>query len=178
MTAFAGAIPMLGGLSLRFVKPSDEDFLLELFMAARPWFNWSTLERDAIRTLYEQQWHITRQGTGAVYPEHLDFMVEKTGQTVAHLVVDLGYHDWRITQLEVHPLARAKGIGSDVVRGLQAGAARFMMPLTVSAMIAAQGAVRFWGRMGFGLTAETPPMLQLAWFPPGHPAAAPASQAK
>lgn len=170
MTAFSGAIPMLGGLSLRFVVPSDQDFLLELFMAARPWFNWSSLERDAIRALYEQQWRITREGTGAVYPEHLDFVVEKTGQAVAHLVVDLGLQDWRITQLEVHPLARSKGIGSDVVRSIQAGSAKFTMPLTVSVMLADPGAMRFWARMGFGLVAETPPMLQLAWFPPGHPA--------
>jgi GNAT superfamily N-acetyltransferase len=178
MTAFAGAIPMLGGLSLRFAAPSDRDFLLELFMAARPWFNWSTLDLDAIHALYEQQWKITREGTGAMYPEHLDFVVEKTGQAVAHLVVDLGYHHWRITQLEVHAQARSKGIGSDVVRSLQAAAAKFSHPLTVSAMMADPDALRFWGRMGFGAVAQAAPMLQLAWFPPGHPALAPAAQLK
>lgn len=178
MAAFAGAIPMLGGLAMRFVRPSDRDFLLELFMAARPWFNWTSLERDAIHALYEQQWQITRAGTGDVYPEHLDFLVERTGQAVAHLVIDLGYHDWRITQLEVHPLARSKGIGTDVVRSLQAAAAQSMLPLTASAMMAEPRALKFWGAAGFGVQARTPPALQLAWFPPGHPAAALQGQEK
>jgi GNAT superfamily N-acetyltransferase len=169
MTAFAGSIAMLGGLSLRFVTPKDETFLLDMFMAARPWFRWADLERDAIRALYEQQWRITREGTGATYPEHLDFVVEKTGQAVAHLVVDLGYHDWRVSQLEVHPLARGKGIGSDVVRSLQAAAGGSGLPLSVSTLMTAPHAIRFWAGLGFRLAAETPPMLQLVWLPPGRP---------
>lgn len=163
MTAFAGSIAMLGGLSLRFVTPRDEGLLLELFMAARPWFQWADMERDAVRALYEQQRQITLAGTGAVYPEHLDFMVEKTGQAVAHLVIDLGYHDWRISQLEVHPLARSKGIGSDVVRSLQAAAARSGVALSAATPMAEPRAIKFWAGLGFLLAAETPPVLQLLW---------------
>jgi len=169
MVAAASSIPMAGGLSLRFSTPADQGFLLDLFMAARPWFNWADLEPDAIRALYEQQWQIHRAGAGAAYPEHLDFVVEKTGQTVAHLLVDLGHHDWRISQLEVHPLARGKGIGSDVVRSLQAAATRPLLPLTVSTPSVLHDAVRFWGRHGFRLVAEAPPMLHLAWLPAGRP---------
>lgn len=171
MTVPTGAIPMLGGLSLRFVTPRDDDFLMLLFKAARPWFNWTTLERDAVWALYEQQMKVVRAGTGAVYPEHLDFVVEKTGQAVAHVVVDLGYHDWRITQLEVHPEARGKGIGSDIVRSLQAAAAKPRLPLTVSTLMTETRTVKFWGTLGFGLIAEMPPALHLAWLPPGRPLA-------
>lgn len=168
MTAFAGSIAMLGGLSLRFATPKDEAFLLDMFMAARPWFRWADLERDAVRALYEQQWWITREGAGAVYPEHLDFVVEKTGQAVAHLVVDLGHHDWHISQLEVHPLARGKGIGSDVVRSLQAAAGGSGLPLGVSTPMTVPHAIRFWAGRGFRLAAEVPPMLRLVWLPPGR----------
>lgn len=167
MAAFAGSIAMLGGLSLRFVTPRDEGLLLDLFMAARPWFQQTGLERDAVRALYEQQRQLTLAGTGAVYPEHLDFVVEKTGQAVAHLVVDLGHRDWRISQLEVHPLARSKGIGSDVVRSLQEAAGSSGVPLSVSTPMAEPRAIRFWAGLGFLLAAETPPVLQLLWRSPG-----------
>lgn len=133
-------------------------------MAARPWFNWVEHERDYIRFLYEDQMRITRLGNGANYPEHLDFVVEKTGQAVAHVVVDLGYHDWRITQLEVHPLARGKGIGGDIVRSLQGAAERACLPLTVSAL-SETGAPAFYAKLGFRVAGEQPPMLHMAWLP-------------
>lgn len=150
---------------MRFVRPSDENFLLDLFMAARPWFNWVDHERDYIRFLYDEQMRITRLGTGAAYPEHMDFIIERTGQAVAHVVVDLGYHDWRITQLEVHAQARGKGIGSDVVRSLQGAAIRACLPLTVSALVGTS-APAFYARLGFRLAGEQPPMVHMAWLPP------------
>lgn len=169
MAAPNGFIQMYGGLSMRFVRPNDEAFLLDMFMAARPWFNWTDLGRDQIRALYEDQLRLTRIGTGAMYPDHLDFVVEKTDQAVAHVVVDLGYHDWRVTQLEVHPLARGKGIGSDIIRSLQAAAQNGSMPLTVSTPMAQTNALAFYGRLGFGVVGEQAPMVHLAWLPPGRP---------
>jgi GNAT superfamily N-acetyltransferase len=169
MSQPVAALRLLGGLSLRPSVPADENLLLELFMAARPWFNWTDLEPDAIRFLYEEQWRINRIGVGTVYPEHLDFVVEKTGQAVAHLLIDLGYHDWRITQFAVHPKARNKGIGSDVVRSLQAAAATPLLPLTVSTAAVLTGAVRFWTRHGFRIVSDAPPVLHMAWLPAGRP---------
>lgn len=168
MGALNGSFPMCGGLSMRFSRPADEAFLLDMFMAARPWFDWTNLERDGIRALYEDQLRLTRIGTGAVYPDHLDFVVEKTDQAVAHVVIDLGYHDWRVTQLEVHPLARGKGIGSDIIRSLQAAAQNGGMPLTVSTPMIQTNALTFYGRLGFGVVGEQAPMVHLAWLPPGR----------
>ncbi|MGE5503333.1 MAG: GNAT family N-acetyltransferase [Actinomycetota bacterium] len=169
MTSFSGSLKLPGGAALRFSRPSDQDFLLKLFMAARPWFDWTTLPADGIRALYEDQMRLTRMGAGAAYPEHLDFIVERTGQDIGHLVIDLGYSDWHINFLELHPEARGKGIGRDIVQGLQAAAAGVKLPLTVSTPDFLAGAVQFYARLGFGLIFYQQPMVHLGWCPPGMP---------
>jgi len=172
MFGFAGSIQLMGGLSMRFARPTDEDFLLELFMSSRPWLDWTSHDRDFVRALYEQQYKTMRIGHESLYPEHLDFVVEKTGQAVARLMIDLGYADWRVTELEIHERARGKGIGSDLMRSLQAVAANAGMPLTLAVPMFLTKAQQFYARLGFGVVMQQPPVLQLAWYPPGHPLAA------
>ncbi len=168
MAGSSGALPLMGGLDMRPTRPADESFLLDMFMAARPWLNQAALDRDAVRALYEDQYRITRTGREGLYPEHMAFIVEKTGQAVAHLAVDLGHADWRLSQLEVHPLARGRSIGSDIVRSLQAAAAGSLMPLTVSTPMVG-GAAPFYQRLGFRVVGRQPPSWHLAWYPPGRP---------
>lgn len=172
--SFAGAFPMLGGVSLRFSTPADENFLLDMFLAARPWLVMTSDNRDFVRFLLEDQYRITLQGREGVYPEHLDFVIEKTGQAVGHLTVNLGYADWRISQLEVHPLARGKGIGRDVVRSLQAAAANAKVRLTVGTLANLQQALAFYAGLGFRVVTHAPPVVELAWLPEGMAWPAPA----
>jgi GNAT superfamily N-acetyltransferase len=160
---------MPGGIALRFARPSDQDFLLKMFMAARPWFDWTTLPPDGIRHLYEDQMRITQAGAGAHYPEHLDFIIERTGQDIGHLMIDLGYGDWHISSFELHPETRGKGLGSEVIRGLQAGCTAQKLPLTVSTLESLNGALRFYGRAGFAMIVHRSPMVHLGWCPPGVP---------
>lgn len=169
MSGISGSFQMAGGLSMRLPRPSDEAFLLDMFKGARPWIDWTSHDTDFVRHLYEEQLRITRAGMGSVYPEHLEFIVEKTGQSVAHLVVDLGYSEWRLSQLEVHPLARSKGIGSDIVRSLQAAAGNSSMPLTVAVPMILPRTLAFYARLGFLKVGEQAPMIGLAWFPPNMP---------
>jgi N-acetylglutamate synthase and related acetyltransferases len=169
MVAYQGTLPLLGGLSIRQSRPSDEDFLLGLFTDARPWLAKSHHDRDFIRMLYEQQYGAMRTGQETRYPEHLDFIVEKVGQAVGRLIIDLGRHDWRIAEVEVHRLARGKGIGSDLIRSIQGTAAQVGVPLTLSVLAAETRVHWFYFRLGFQMIANVPPMLELIWLPPGHP---------
>lgn len=166
----AGSLPLLGGLGLRPVRPTDQAFLLQLFVESRPWLAWAGLERDALQALYEQQYQALRTGLGAKYPEHLDFIVERTGQAVGRLAIDLGYADWRLSELAVVAAARGKGIGTDLVRSLQAAAGRVRLPLTLSTPMAGTNARPLYERLGFRVVAVQPPHYEMAWFPPGVPA--------
>jgi ribosomal protein S18 acetylase RimI-like enzyme len=165
----AGSIPLMGGLGLRPALPADQTFLLQLFVESRPWLSWADRDRDFLQMLYEQQYQALRAGLGARYPEHLDFIVERTGQAVGRLVVDLGYADWRISELAVVAAARGKGIGSDLVRSLQAAAGQLRLPLTLSTPMAGTNARPLYERLGFRVTAVRPPLYEMAWYPPGVP---------
>ncbi len=166
MVAYAGSIPLLGGLDLRPIRPTDQDFLLQLFVESRPWLTWAADDRDFLQALYEQQFKALRAGLETVYPEHLDFVVERTGQAVGRLVVDLGYADWRISELAIVAAARGKGIGTDLVRSLQAAAESVRLPITLSTpMVGATDGRSLYERLGFQVTAVRPPHYDMAWIP-------------
>lgn len=171
MAGITGSFTLLGGLSLRSTTPVDEDFLLQLFIDVRPWLAWAEGDRDFIRALYEQQYRVMRTGQEAIYPEHLDFIIEKTGQRVGRLVIDLGYADWRVSELQIIAKAQGKGIGSDLLRSLQKAAGSSMMPLTLSTPMYWFSALQFYQQLGFCVMANDPPYYHMAWFPPGHPMA-------
>ena len=169
MASQTGSLPLFGGLGLRPIRPSDQDFLLQLFIESRPWLSWADTDRDVLQALYEQQFRTMRAGLESVCPEHMDFIVERTGQAVGRLVVDLGYADWRISELAIVAAARGKGIGSDLVRSLQAAAGRVRLPLTLSTPMAGTNARPLYERLGFRVTAVLPPHYEMAWYPPGVP---------
>ncbi len=169
MAGFAGAFTFPGNLGVRFTAPSDEPFLLELFIEVRPWLSWAEGNTDFIRNLYEQQYKTMRAGQEALYPEHVDLVVEKTGDRVGRLVVDLGYSDWRVSELQVLTRARSKGIGSDLLRGLQMAAGKLLLPITLSTPMVGSHGRQVYERLGFQVTAVDPPHYHMAWFPQGHP---------
>lgn len=169
MAGFAGSFALPGNLSLRFAAPSDETFLLELFIEARPWLSWAEGDRDFLRSLYEQQYKAMRAGQEAIYPEHVDLVIEKSSDRVGRLVIDLGRADWRVSELQILARARGKGIGSDVLRGIQAAAASMLVPITLSTPIAGSHGRQVYERLGFRVTAVDPPHFHMAWAPVGHP---------
>ncbi|CAO3441363.1 GNAT family N-acetyltransferase [Azospirillum endophyticum] len=169
MAGFTGSFTFPGNLKVRFTTPSDETFLLDLFIEARPWLSWAEGSPDFLRTLYEQQYRTMRAGLESLYPEHVDLVIEKSGDRVGRLVVDLGYADWRVSELQILTHARGKGIGSDVLRGLQMSAGTLMLPLTLSTPMVGSHGRQVYERLGFRVTAVDPPHFHMAWAPPAHP---------
>ncbi|MCP1614222.1 GNAT superfamily N-acetyltransferase [Azospirillum lipoferum] len=171
MAGFSGSFPFPGNLTARFTTPADETFLLDLFIEARPWLAWAQGSPDFLRALYEQQYRAMRAGQEAIYPEHVDLVVEKAGDRVGRVVVDLGYRNWRVSELQVLERARGKGVGSDVLRGLQMAATGPMMGITLSTPIIGSNGRQVYQRLGFRTTGYEPPHFHMGWLPPGHPEA-------
>jgi GNAT superfamily N-acetyltransferase len=170
--AFEGKLAFAGGTTLRTVRPSDDDFLLGMFMAARPHLAQSHPDPDFVRFLYEDQRRINRIGAEGRYPDHLEFVIERTGQDVGFLRLDFGYSDWRIAEFALHPLARGKGIGGDILKGLQAVAGQAGMTLSLSTP-SVMGAAGFYARHGFAMLPAADPtqpsaVVHMAWYPPGR----------
>lgn len=166
MAGLNGSFPLPGNLALRFVRPEDEAFLLQLFIEARPWLSWIEGQPDFLRMLYEQQFDALRKGLGHVYPEHMDMIIEDGGSRVGRLVVSLGYTSWRLSELQILTAARGKGIGSGVVQGLQAAAQKLALPITLSTPMFGTSARHAYERLGFRITTTDPPHHNMQWIPP------------
>lgn len=85
MASPRGSIPPFGELDLRPTAPKHAPFLLGLFQEARAWLSWADADRDAVRALYERQYRAMRTVQETLDPQHLDFVVERTGQAVGRL---------------------------------------------------------------------------------------------
>lgn len=165
MRGFDGTFAFPGGVGIRFTRPEDEPFLLQLFIEARPWLSWAEGERDFIHGLYEQQYKVMRAGQEARYPEHLDFVIDRLGTAVGRVVVDLGYVDWRISEIQISQKARWVGIGTHVIRGLQTAAQKACVPITLSTMMFGSQSRTLYQRMGFQLSSTEPPFHHMIWYP-------------
>lgn len=169
MNGFTGSFALGNGLDLRLVRTSDQELIFKLFIETRPWLSWAEGKPDFIRYLYEQQFTTMRAGVESVYPDHLDFIIERLGSPVGRTIIDLGYADWRISELQILKQARGNGIGSNVIRGLQAAASNGNIPLTLSTPTFGSNGFPIYQRLGFQIVQAQPPMIHMAWFPPGHP---------
>lgn len=165
MSGFSGSFQLSGGVALRLAGPSDRDFLFRLFIEARPWLSWAEGDRDFVYALYEQQYEAMQTGQESAYPEHLDLLIERTGDCVGRVVVDLGYVDWRITEFQIMTAARGQGIGSNVVRGLQAAAARGGVSLSLSTPIFGSQTHRLYEQLGFRISSSDGVLYQMIWLP-------------
>lgn len=168
MNILTGSLPLPGNLKVRFTQAGDGDLVLALFRGARPWLEYADSDTDFVRFLYEDQLRLARHGLEAHYPNHLDFIIEKNHQPVGHIVLDLGYHDWRVNVLELDSRVRGRGIGSDVVRAVQTAAARVAATVSVTTMETMTRAVNFYLTLGFRAVLHQSPMLGLLWVPPGR----------
>lgn len=118
-----------------------------------------------------------RIGQEAIYPEHMDLVVEQAGDRVERLVVDLGYSDWWVSELQILTKARGKGVGSNVLGGLQRAAAKMLLPITLSTPMMGSYGRHVYERLGFRVMAVDPPHFHMAWFSQGHPMASTAGAA-
>ncbi|WP_343315728.1 GNAT family N-acetyltransferase [Brucella sp. BE17] len=168
MNGFAGSFVFGENLTLRLVGTSDQDFIFQLFLETRPWLSWAEGNKDFIRALYEQQFKALRTGLESVYPDHFDFIIERLGSPVGRAIIDLGFTDWRISELQILKLARGKGIGSSVIEGLQVAATKANIALTLSTPMFGSNGFPIYQRLGFEIVQSQPPMIHMAWFPPGH----------
>ena len=166
MAGFSGSFALPGNLALRFTGVDDEPFLFQLLKESRPWLSWAEGSSDFLRVVHEQQFNAIQTGLGQAYPEHMDMIIEDCGIRVGRLVVSLGYSEWRLSELQLLKAAQGKGIGSGVIRSLQAAAARLSLPITLSTPMFGSHGPHVYHRLGFQVTDVSPPHYNMRWVPP------------
>ena len=151
--------------SSRPATPEDERFLLQVFKSSRGddlrGLGW---EEDRISEFLEMQFEAQRRFFESDYQNASDEIVLVESKPAGRLIVERRDHEIRFIDLGLLPAFRNQGIGTLLIRDLQAeaGAANKVLRLQV---IRFNRAVNLLERLGFVRTSETGTHFQMEWTP-------------
>lgn len=145
--------------TLRKVTASDHTFVREAHHAGlRPWieqtWDWNDEHQDQI--------HAERMERRATHMQVLCV----GGRDAGYMDVDRGGRPWKLNSIVLLPRFQANGIGTRVVRDLQAAAQAEGVPLTLQ-VLRVNPARRLYERLGFVPTGQSETHIQMQWAPTG-----------
>ncbi|HZS06620.1 MAG TPA: GNAT family N-acetyltransferase [Blastocatellia bacterium] len=156
----AGVAPF----TLRPARPDDVPFLYELYCSTRAeevaaW-GWGTEQRETfLKMQFGAQQRGYRQFAGA---DHR--LILLGGRPVGRILVSRSAQEIRLADIALLPENRNCGIGSLLIRELQAEAKETGKPLRLR-VITFNRAARLYERLGFSLVASDGSHCQMEWLP-------------
>jgi GNAT superfamily N-acetyltransferase len=151
--------------STRPTTPEDERFLLQVYKSSRGddlrGLGW---EEDRISEFLETQYEAQRRFFESDYQDATDEVVLVDEKPAGRLIVEQRDHEIRCIDLGLLPAYRNRGIGTSIVRDLQAEAATAHKSLRLQ-VIRFNRAVTLLERLGFIRTSETGTHFQMEWTP-------------
>ncbi|MEQ8603901.1 MAG: GNAT family N-acetyltransferase [Marivibrio sp.] len=163
-----GLARLPNGLSVRPARPSDKQFLRKLVDDKYSDLKTTTdLPRDQLEHLMEIQLQGQTQGYGAMFPNAVYFVIEKTGERIGKLSLDWDGEAARVVDLGFIAKAQGKGYGQTVVLALLQACGQSKCPLTVVCLAHNVALLHFLQSHGF--EAEPPEAgaahILLTWTP-------------
>ena len=158
---------MQTGYTLRGATAADEPFLRGLCASARTdaalLEAWPEVEREAF---LGSQFDLQRQQYEALHPDAEHDIVLCDGEPVGRLWVGWRVEEVRVLDVALLPDRCGRGLGSLILRDLQARAAGAGLPLRLHVEHANPGARRLYQRHGFREVRDTGMHVFMEWLPP------------
>ena len=139
--------------TLRFATAGDATFLYELHVAAM---------RDVVAATWgwDDRWQ--QQHFAARFaPERVE-IIQLAGKPVGMLELERRPTELFIGNLKLLPAVQGRGLGTAVLRDILADAARENQPVRLQVLAANVRARRFYERLGFVVTGQVSPHIQMA----------------
>lgn len=153
------------GISLRPATPADAPFLRALYEASEPLFATLPLTGPARAQLLDLQLRARDASETAHHPAADHAIVTRDGAPVGRLVVDRSGEALHVLDLALLPTERGHGLGSALLRAVQAEALTRGGPVTLWAALA-NPARALYARLGFVETAPAGAHVHLRWEAP------------
>lgn len=144
-------------LSRHPVQPEDEPFLIRLHAA--------TLPPGLPPPLMQMQYLAQMAGYKANYPETGHEIIKENGQPIGRWWLHQTETETLLVDISLHPTAQRRGIGTQLLRQLQAESTR---PIRLSVSITNPAAHQLYSRLGFTQTAQSGMHIHMEWLPPSH----------
>jgi GNAT superfamily N-acetyltransferase len=152
-------------ISLRSASDEDSAFLLELYKSSRGddlrSLGW---EKHRISEFLDMQYEAQQRFHANEYKRPTDQVVLRGGEPIGHLFFERRDHEIRCVDIALLPPYRNSGVGTYLIRQLQAEAKREGKPLRLQ-VIRFNRAVALFERLGFVRVSETGTHFQMEWTP-------------
>lgn len=148
-------------ITRRPVLPSDEEFLRSLHESVLP----MGLPLPLVRLQYlaENAAYTTNYGEGG------HEIIEQDGEAIGRWWLHSTDEEIRLVDIRIAPKAQRRGVGTALLRELQAGATR---PIRLSVAINNPFAMQLYARLGFVRSDQAGMHIHMAWCPADAGAAA------
>ncbi|MEX0331517.1 MAG: GNAT family N-acetyltransferase [Puniceicoccaceae bacterium] len=149
-------------VTLRPETEEDKSFLLELFISTREQaFGFGDLSPTDRTPLLREQFEL-QHGQYKLYPHAWFTIIIVANQPAGRLYVSQSPKEMRVIDLSLLPAYQNKGIGSQLLKNLQAEATRTQLPLRLY-VDNLNPAYNFYTRLGFRRIGETASHIHMQW---------------
>lgn len=141
----------------------DGDFLFEVYACTRAEEvrAWGFDDQAAAQFL-RMQHRMQLASYAQQYPHAERRVLHADGERAGYLLVDREPHELRLVEIALLPRFRGRGIGSEIIRGLQTEAERRDVPLILTVRTDNR-ARELYARLGFRVVSTHEPYQQMAW---------------
>ncbi len=150
-------------VTLRPVQTEDDAFLFQVYASTRAeemaLVDWSQEQKQAF---LEMQFNAQRQHYLAYYPDARYHIILREQVSIGRLIVNRSDEEILVIDIALLQEHRGAGIGTDLIRELQAEAAQTGKPLRLHVEIF-NPAQRLYARLGFVKIAELGVYYELEW---------------
>lgn len=143
----------------------DGDFLFEVYVCTRAdeVRSWGFGEAEAAQFLRSQH-RMQLASYDAQFPHAERRILWKEGVRAGYVFVDREPHELRLVEIALLPQFRGRGLGTDIIRGLQMEAAQRGIPVGLTVRMDNR-ARDLYVRLGFDVVSTHEPYLQMVWSP-------------
>ena len=156
------------GLELRPARVEDDVFAEQLFRSTRKYLTQILVDSQFPETLIQQQFQWQQRHYKQLWPDAKDFIIYFSMQPVGKLTLNETANDLHIIDFIIAEKMRGKGLGTSLLRALQAVAKKQSLALRLSVDCENLSARRLYLALGFKVVTQTDTQAFMVW-PQGTP---------
>jgi ribosomal protein S18 acetylase RimI-like enzyme len=151
---------------LRTIQEDDAPFMRSLYALTRDDLRSLPMPETFIADLIAMQQQVHETGQRGAFPAARRWIVERRGEAVGRVVVDMGGTEWRLVDIAILPVARRQGIGAAILRALQRDAAAHGAAVALAVARSNGAARRLYIATGFTVRGGDELQEQMIWRAP------------
>lgn len=109
-----------GEFNLRPIESQDQPFVKQLFRSVRPHLALPGLPTDVVEALITQQYQLQQNHYATQWPTASSFIILLANGAIGKIVLNEGKQSLHIIDLALMPEHRGKGVGTALLRTIQA----------------------------------------------------------